>query len=377
MLSTLEADRTRLAVLTAQILELEKSLSALRLEQADVDSRLASYKYPVLTLPTEIITEIFIRIPPRYPGTTWLAGPLSPTPLTQISREWRQIALSIPSLWRALNLTKNGTPIQQRAHTYDLWLQWSRSSPLSLEFDSREEYAIDTPKVMALFAPITPRLEHLKLVVSRDDLGPIEGGSMPLLHHLDLDLMSLSASTKVSFGELPLLRGVILWDLTALRVLLPWAQLTSLVLNEVFLDQCVPILQQASNLIHCKLHLYCPSDYTGVATLPCLETLVLELLNPKYAAEYLPSFATPALCRLMIPERLLGDEPIRSLMDFMSKSGEKLQDICITGRRSVPKNSYREALQSIPRLSFSQREVDGRISSSRAEWEIESDSDTD
>ncbi|KAJ6464386.1 hypothetical protein C8R45DRAFT_785759, partial [Mycena sanguinolenta] len=91
-------------VLTAQILDLEKSLSALRSKQAEVQSRLDAYKYPVLTLPTEIITEIFIRVPPPYPGTAWLSGPLSPTPLTQICREWRQIALSIPSLWRAINL---------------------------------------------------------------------------------------------------------------------------------------------------------------------------------------------------------------------------------------------------------------------------------
>ncbi|KAJ6464511.1 hypothetical protein C8R45DRAFT_1024266 [Mycena sanguinolenta] len=215
---------------------------------------------------------------------------------------------------------------------------------------------------MALIAPHCPRLKHLKLVLFFDGLNAIQGSSMPLLHHLNLKITGHSGP-KFSFGKLPSLRSAVLSDFAALEVLLPWAQLTSLVLDQVYLHECVPILQETSNLIHCELHLYYIPGATAAATVPCLESLVLVSL-----------FITPALRRLIISERLLGPEPIRSLNDFISNSGSKLQEVHIASRRSVPKSSYRKALQSVPRLSFSQQELDHRIS--LAELEIESDSDS-
>ncbi|KAF7353335.1 F-box domain-containing protein [Mycena sanguinolenta] len=376
MLSSLAADRAHVTALEAQILDLENTLSALRLEQAQAQSRLDSYKYPVLTLPTEIVTEIFLCFPPPYPSCSWLAGTLSPTSLAHICREWRQIALSIPLLWRAINLSNDGTPLEQRIHICDLWLKWSHSWSLSIEFDDFGDGLAATSKVMELIALYRPHLEHLKLDIFIDkiDLGAIEG-SMPLLRHLDLDLKSVDFSyNTVSLRELPLLRSVVLSRTASRCAILPWAQLTSLVMNKVYLDECVPILQQTSNLIHCELlRLYDPPDYGSVTTLTCLESLVLKSTSSQYTAEYLQSFITPALQRLIISEGLLGHEPIRSLTDFISKSGAKLQEVHIAGRRKVPKNSYREALQSVPRLSSSQRELSGRVGEDDSESESHND----
>ncbi|KAF7353339.1 F-box domain-containing protein [Mycena sanguinolenta] len=367
MLSSLAADRARVAALEAQILDLENTLSALRLEQAQAQSRLDSYKYPVLTLPTEIVTEIFLCFPPPYPSCSWLAGTRSPTSLACVCREWRNIALSIPSLWRAMNLSNNGTPLEQRAHICDLWLKRSRSCPLSIKFDARagHDEATAMSAVMALIAPHRLRLEHLKLVIFMNTINPgaIEG-SMPLLRHLDLDLKCVDFSyNTLSLRELPLLRSVVLSRTASRCAILPWAQLTSLVMNKVYLDECVPILQQTSNLIHCELlRLYDLPDYGGVTTLTCLESLVLKSMPlHQYTAECLQSFITPALRRLIISEALLGHEPIGSLTNFISKSGAKLQEVHIAGRSTVPRHSYRVALQSVPRLSFGMPNYEGKI----------------
>ncbi|KAJ6464475.1 hypothetical protein C8R45DRAFT_1024119 [Mycena sanguinolenta] len=375
MLSALAADRDLVAALEAQILDLENSLSALRLEQAQVQSRLDAYKYPVLTLPTEIVAEIFMHVPPPYPSVTWLAGTLSPTSLACVCRKWRNIALAIPSLWRAIDLSNNGTPLEQRAHIYDLWLKRSRSCPLSIEFDADGDHdqSATISAVMALIAPHFPRLEHLKLVLLFSGLNAIQGSSMPLLHHLNLKITDQSGP-EISFGKLPSLRSAVLSDLAAFCVVLPWGQLTSLVLEQVYLDECVPILQETSNLIHCELRLYHSPGNTATATLLCLESLVLVPLDYQYTAYYLQFFITPALRRLIVSEQLLGHEPIRSLTDFILNSGAKLQEVHIASRSSVPKSSYRKALQSVPRLSFSRQELDHRIS--LAELEIESDSDS-
>ncbi|KAJ6570464.1 hypothetical protein DFH09DRAFT_831302, partial [Mycena vulgaris] len=60
--------------------------------------------YPVLTLPYEITSEVFIKSLPPSPIFTkdFKNGPNSfeaPLLLSQICREWRSIAISTPHLW--------------------------------------------------------------------------------------------------------------------------------------------------------------------------------------------------------------------------------------------------------------------------------------
>ncbi|KAJ7641164.1 hypothetical protein FB45DRAFT_712335, partial [Roridomyces roridus] len=57
---------------------------------------------PVLTLPNEITSEIFVHFLPPYPVCPPMTGLDSPTSLTHICRQWREIALATPKLWRAI-----------------------------------------------------------------------------------------------------------------------------------------------------------------------------------------------------------------------------------------------------------------------------------
>ncbi|KAJ6468668.1 hypothetical protein C8R47DRAFT_1223246 [Mycena vitilis] len=67
MLAELEADRARVPELQMRILNLERTLAELRLEQSKAQERLDSYRYPILTVPTEIVSEIFMHLLPSYP----------------------------------------------------------------------------------------------------------------------------------------------------------------------------------------------------------------------------------------------------------------------------------------------------------------------
>ncbi|KAF7335595.1 F-box domain-containing protein [Mycena venus] len=275
MLIALEADRARVADLEAQILNLERSLSALRAEKALAEDRLHSYKYPVLTLPNEIVSEIFIHSLPPYPQPPALTGPFSPTLLTQICRKWRNIALATPALWRAIRITAIGAEyLRQQAQITNMWLSRSCSCLVSFEVDiCHESFA------PALFATITThhmRLEYLKLFLLRAHLATIQV-PMPALRCLDFRLCYSPNFDLLVCSDAPLLRTVFLDEIAVSHVILPWAQLTTLTLKPVYTGQCAPVLQQAPNLTHCELGLMNDDDdaLPPDVQLPCLESLIL------------------------------------------------------------------------------------------------------
>ncbi|KAJ6533029.1 hypothetical protein B0H19DRAFT_875343, partial [Mycena capillaripes] len=82
--------------------------------------------YPVLTLPPEVTTEIFLRCFPceSNPRPSPTQAPLI---LAQICRQWRHITLHTPALWRCL-LVENKMPVE----LLHIWLSRSGNYPLSL-----------------------------------------------------------------------------------------------------------------------------------------------------------------------------------------------------------------------------------------------------
>ncbi|KAJ7901318.1 hypothetical protein B0H13DRAFT_2664027 [Mycena leptocephala] len=356
MLGALATDRACVADLEARILDLEHSISALRIEKALLQERLDSYKYPILTLPTEIVSEIFTHFLPIYPLCPPLTGVLSPTLLTQICRQWRDIALETPVLWRGILFSQNITP-SDVSHMLDR----SRCSPLSIRMDAYSE-GVQLSEFFATVVPHCARWEYLKLRLLQTTFPPIEG-AMPLLRHLDFAVQTLEDGSDpnpffIAPCELPLLRTVILNDVAALSVTLPWVQLASLTLTRVYIQECVPILLQTSNLVYCALELYSDNnDSQPNITLPYLKSLTL--IAPKRTSlprmNDLQIFIVPALLSLKIPERFLGLDPIDSLTSFVSKSGCTLQEVCIAGKRLFSKSSYHSAFPLIQTFLFSGR----------------------
>ncbi|KAJ7629758.1 hypothetical protein DFH06DRAFT_1338183 [Mycena polygramma] len=135
---------------------------------------------------------------------------------------------------------------------------------------------------------------------------------MPLLRHLEV-LADRGPSIGVVLHEVPLLRTVVLNDAVALWVTCPWAQLTSLTLRNIYFFECVPILVQTHNLIHCELEIFGRNannaEFQDIS-LPCLESLAIVHSGGPPATEFLGPFVVPALRSLMISEFFLSPDPI-------------------------------------------------------------------
>ncbi|KAJ7262363.1 hypothetical protein C8J57DRAFT_1563738 [Mycena rebaudengoi] len=134
--STRSHIRERMTDLDAQVLALEQAPEAVRLERQDLQTRLDAYKYPILTLPIEITSEIFVHFLPPYPERPPALGLSSPHILGHICRTWREIAFSTPRLWRAINLS---LPTKSPTKALDLlrtWVSRSKDCPLSISLKS-------------------------------------------------------------------------------------------------------------------------------------------------------------------------------------------------------------------------------------------------
>ncbi|KAJ7734776.1 hypothetical protein DFH07DRAFT_120063 [Mycena maculata] len=160
----LAAARIRLESIDLQIAELERSILSLRDEKNVLQSQLVDYIYPVLTLPNEIVSEIFVRFLPAYPELPPSFGPLSPTLLSQ---KWRGIALSTPALWRAVSVPRSKEQTRkQRLSVVETFLARSGSCirlECRLHNSDRAERKI-APFIQALL-PYSARWEHLRVLV--------------------------------------------------------------------------------------------------------------------------------------------------------------------------------------------------------------------
>ncbi|KAJ7187799.1 hypothetical protein C8R46DRAFT_1340744 [Mycena filopes] len=173
---------------------------------------------------------------------------------------------------------------------------------------------------------------------------------MPRLRHLDLILEDDDpGSATVVFIEAPLLRTVLI-NFAPARVVLPWAQLTSLPLRSVFPEDCSPILEQTRNLIFC--HLFLLSDDDGILNanpdiiLRSLTSLKLEA-DPIADWDYLHTFTLPSLRCLDITEKSLGPNPLQCLASFISTSGCNLQELIMRQKHGIPRRAYCEAFPSV------------------------------
>ncbi|KAJ7174066.1 hypothetical protein C8R43DRAFT_873594 [Mycena crocata] len=324
--------------------------------------------YPVLTLPNEITSEIFLRFLPEYPLCPPLIGSLSPTLLTHICRQWRVIAIANPALWRAISLSfrqPDRNNHEQKIALMTVWLARSGALPLSIRISIQcmHDDCMHSHGCMESLIHHRSRWEYLQVTDVLPHPLPSFAGSAPLLQQLEFSGSSWANTLEdyqVASDVAPLLRTAILGRELVPIITLPWLQLTSLTLLCVYSSECTLILPHTKNLVHCALALWttsgpqAPVDVQPDLTLPRLESLVMmtwtEDVYP--SKHYLDSLILPALRKLVVEDECLGVDPIGSLTSFISRSGCKLQELCITGPMSVPEDLYRKGLPSISNLTF-------------------------
>ncbi|KAF7319638.1 F-box domain-containing protein [Mycena chlorophos] len=352
------AARSRLDVLRGGT----KKLQGIKKEIKALESVLDAYKYPVLTLPPEIISEIFLRYVPPYPERPPLFGRNSAFVLGQICRDWRTVALSTSALWAAISVYLRRNRLSNvKWELAKMCLERSKTRPLSLSlveqgiFDEDEDDQESNEAVndlVALFFAHSRRWEYvtfeppfpyfdLSLLVNQ---GP---RALPLLKSFtvlstfpqydmsfDKDLASDFREEATALREL----HVRFYAPARIPAVFPLEQLTLLTLGSITLAEFSGILRECTRLVHCSatLRLYRswqPSNPPpGSVTLPQLTTLILGNHNPLNVLDIQHATGPlifPALTQLGIDESVLGPSPVTTLKQLVERSQCPLRQLCI------------------------------------------------
>ncbi|KAJ7265420.1 hypothetical protein B0H12DRAFT_1321230 [Mycena haematopus] len=191
--------RARLAEVEASIDQLKPRLEVLEDTRLSIQRQLDSVVYPVLTLPPEITSHIFLQCLPPVPnldsrskeGPTSLQAPLL---LLQICRIWRRLALSTPRLWVYLHL--NLAEIPEEIGESELkqfiadWFSRAGSCPLSFSIEGYPGMDGFGPEaISAIIQLYAPRLQSICLKLEQDHFQQLVGiGPFPILQNLLIGL---------------------------------------------------------------------------------------------------------------------------------------------------------------------------------------------
>ncbi|KAJ7170877.1 hypothetical protein C8R43DRAFT_1231598 [Mycena crocata] len=339
-----------------------------------------SLTFPVLTLPGEITSEIFIHclpdIWPREPQSS-----ISPLLLTCICRQWRNIALATPQLWSTFSMLSNASDVQINHDFINRWLSRSGNLLLSLTFgipDVFDDFGIEELSValdsmgrcLEMFWKYSSRwhavefsskpsfLQHPSVSISVPD------GGFPQLTHLKIGCSTLAdvafGGEKVElFNDAPQLRSVTIeldtYGDVELRLFhLPWSQLTSFTGKSFVKDDCYYVLTQTPALIHCTFMLYgddhgnSPEMIPPFPPIPNLKSLSITAAHD--ISEFLGTLTLPGLETLDINNSRTVTYAIPAVRQLLIRSHCALRNLTYRGQTSA--DEFFDCLRLTPGLTF-------------------------
>ncbi|KAJ7031376.1 hypothetical protein C8F04DRAFT_1110980 [Mycena alexandri] len=145
-------------------------LKGLLREREDTHDTLEAHRTilsPIRRIPPEVLGEIFFHCLPK--DTFFPSATRSPLLLTQISSNWRCVALATPSLWTSLAIKLSISSCIPNLELIRTWIARSGSRPLSFHIaesirkDYYEKGMVTVATVLALYAPHYQRWQRMRL----------------------------------------------------------------------------------------------------------------------------------------------------------------------------------------------------------------------
>ncbi|KAK7052285.1 F-box domain-containing protein [Favolaschia claudopus] len=325
----------------------------LRRRLSELDAIISSLTSQLLSLPPEITAEIFLHC---LPSGTCVEPSLSAAPLllTQICRQWRQIALDTPGLWSSLQIT-NEENQEISIELVSLWLSRSGTLPLDINFHWWDESRAGSAIVAGISFASRWRDIELALPLTSFAHLDLRMVSMPNLRTLVVrqlySLQNDAVSRTLELIPAPSLRDLKLFTFPDVKVNAPWVQLTSLTLARVDIRDGLLVLGGCTNLLHFEVST--TGNITGVT-----DTLILHSLVT-LACHFGRSGSDSILEHLTLP-RLLhlrvaafsDTSHVTIFKDFIHRSTCSLQSLAVVAKEQMSPETLLECLRCAPASVF-------------------------
>jgi hypothetical protein len=334
--------RTRLTQVDASILELKLRLKSLEDNKQSIQDQLDGVVYPILTLPREITSEIFLHCLPPFPDVSdgMKGAPNSaqaPLLLLRVCRTWRDIAVSTPRLWVRLHLDLErlldvGEPNLEKK--IEDWFIRAGACLLFFSVDGHpfDDRHFEVAATRAALVRFAPRLQTVSLGLQpRQLFSLIDIGPFPSLETLtltvDSDLFSFFGDAQPGsklLGAAPRLRNLIYRaGAVPSTFLLPYDELSTLTCENLSPDDFFDLLLWAPSLKNFtgSVEDEAVVRHTNIVTHGCLQSLRLSDGCYMYS---LPLLRLPALQNIHIDTNIIPDE-CPDLLSFLGHSSASLR----------------------------------------------------
>ncbi|KAK0197974.1 hypothetical protein F5146DRAFT_66366 [Armillaria mellea] len=287
--------------LDERIMQTQQLLHALMEEHAQAAADLRHAKavlHPMRALPDDILCEIFIYNTPTWDEMADAGRRLAfydsldprngPWVLAQICRNWRSVALSMPSLWSCISLDFN-VYFRQRDRSKDvslqlaMHLQRARRVPLSIRIESMSDINLHSAFTIVLSSMSQWRRLHIRTPVSSlHELGRCKAFLESLEEvHIDASLFPIPIQDIGTFQMASNLRQLQLYEnghFYNYNLHLGWSQLTHL-FARVDSDGIFRNFKELKNLVSLRLNFPASGrklDVSRRITLPKVQYLSLR-----------------------------------------------------------------------------------------------------
>jgi len=245
----------------------------------------------ILQLPPEILSEIFATCLSSNISNERSRHCMSPLIFGKVCRSWREIAWSVPILWTLLQVDLNKVT-DFHAILANEWLLRSKGRPLALsvawEWQGSKPFSenacITIMGAIARYSHQWQEIEFQLPYFCLDILDCVQN-HLPILRFINISIysqggMEYFGGERRMFSAAPQLRVVLIGGTYLDTILLPMGQLTSLSICCGDVDQCLEMLQQSPQVIHCAFQNICISN--GVPSPVHVHASQLEVLEFMY-----------------------------------------------------------------------------------------------
>ncbi|KAJ6539723.1 hypothetical protein B0H19DRAFT_1382339 [Mycena capillaripes] len=321
------------AALRVEISDLTLAISRQKQILDDMQSRLrilqiqlVSITHPVLSLPPEITSEIFIHCLPAEREWDVVNTEEAPLLLTHICKAWRDIAISTPALWTTFEVV-DAPCLSHFSEIADTWIKRARECPLFLSIMLNSAFYHNS-SLADVFQRHSRKIRSLELDTFAKDLSGVDSRlhEFTLLRELMIWVLDGDIEHPLdTFSNAPLLHQVSLRGTPPSFLALPWQQLTEFAAQACTRADCLEALELMPNMIKCTFSKINEdnTDTLDVFSHPNIQHLTLSRFR---GADVLEILTLPALQTLELRDVHLNEAV---LDQFIQRSSPPLRELSV------------------------------------------------